>query len=101
MSLIFEQDRSNHFGATINLESSEPWWLDDLRLNHAKKMTLEAELGLRRPIHIVVATNRSAPFEDIANSLLQFQLQQDSFWENPVQSFAGHTLQWIPHLLVA
>ena len=71
MSLIFEQNQSKHFGATINLESPEPWWLDDLRLNHAKKMTLEAELGLRRPIHIVVATNRSAPFEDIAKSLIQ------------------------------
>ena len=55
----------------LNLEHIGHWSNDSNRLFRAKAMTLQAQNGLRRPFHIMVATNRIAPFVRIAESLIE------------------------------
>lgn len=56
---------------TMDLEHTGHWSNDPNRLARAKAMTLQAQNGFRRPFHIMVATNRIAPFVRIAESLIE------------------------------
>ena len=71
MGSILNQSKVHRIGATLNLESAEGWWGDTDCLHQAKSMTFEAENGQRRPIQIIIATDRVAPFVKTTESLIE------------------------------
>lgn len=51
-------------------ESITDWQFDEKAVSRSRKITQEAKSGIRRPIQIVVATNRNLPFGEIVDSII-------------------------------